>query len=252
MSQRVNMISSVQFSHSVMSDSLQLHGLQHTCPSPTPRACSNSCPLSWWCHPNISSCPLLPSIFTSIRAFSNESVLCIRWPKYWSFSFNISPSNEYSGLISFRTDWFVLPVQGTLKSLLQHHNSKASFFGAQLSLQSNSTVLLKWEGRDQQAGSQKSQWKWLLIIWRDAQPYPQGRCKRKLHQDAISCFSDCQNTKYLTTFFVHKAVRKAHQRKYKILQPCGRELGDTQKNRYKCPFLGNYPKIKLAKLKTPN
>ena len=86
--------------------------------------------------------PLLlpPSIFLSIRVFSNESVLRIRWPKYWSFSFNISPSNEYSGLISFRMDWFdLLAVQGILKSLLQHHSSKASilqrtaFFIVQLS-----------------------------------------------------------------------------------------------------------------------
>ena len=70
---------------------------------------------------------LLPSIFPSIRVFSKESVLHIRWPKYWSFSFNISPSNEYSGLISFKIDWFdLLAVQGTLKSLLQHHSSKAS------------------------------------------------------------------------------------------------------------------------------
>ena len=77
----------------------------------------------------ILCCPLLllPSIFPSIRVFSNESVLHIRWPKYWSFSFSISPSNEYSGLISFRIDWFdLLAVQGTLKSLLQHHSSKAS------------------------------------------------------------------------------------------------------------------------------
>ena len=85
--------------------------------------------------------PLLlpPSIFPSIRIFSNESVLRIRWPKYWSFSFNISPSNEYSGLISFRMDWLYLAVQGTLKSLLEHHSSKASilqrpaFFMVQLS-----------------------------------------------------------------------------------------------------------------------
>ena len=77
------------------------------------------------CHPLL----LLPSIFPSIRAFSNESVLLIRWPKYWSFSFSISPSNEYSGLIFFRMDWFdLLAVQGTLKSLLQHHSSKASIF----------------------------------------------------------------------------------------------------------------------------
>ena len=75
------------------------------------------------CHPLL----LLPSIFPSIRVFSNESVLCIRWPKYWSFSFSISPSNEYSGLISFRMDWLdLLAVQGILKSLLQHHSSKAS------------------------------------------------------------------------------------------------------------------------------
>ena len=70
---------------------------------------------------------LLPSIFPSIRVFSNESAFCITWPKYWSFSFSISPSSEYSGLISFRIDWFdLLAVQGTLKSLLQHHSSKAS------------------------------------------------------------------------------------------------------------------------------
>ena len=77
------------------------------------------------CHPLL----LPPSIFPSIRIFSNESFLCIRWPKYWSFSFSISPSNEYSGLISFRMDWLNLfAVQGTLKSLLQHHSSKASNF----------------------------------------------------------------------------------------------------------------------------
>ena len=90
----------------------------------------------------ILCCPLLLllSIFPSIMVFSNESVLCIRWPKYWSFSFSISPSNEYSGLISFRMDWLdLLAVQGTLKSLLQHHSSKASivwrsaFFIVQLS-----------------------------------------------------------------------------------------------------------------------
>ena len=75
------------------------------------------------CHPLL----LLPSIFSSIRVFSNESALRIRWPKNWSFSFSISPSNEYSGLISFRIDWFdLIAVQGTLKSLLQHHNSKSS------------------------------------------------------------------------------------------------------------------------------
>ena len=100
------------------------------CPSPTPGVYSNSCPLSQWCHPTISSwCPLLllPWIFPSIRVFLNESALCIRWPKYWSFNFNMSLFNEYSGLISFRMDWLdLLAVQGTLKSLLQHHSSKAS------------------------------------------------------------------------------------------------------------------------------
>ena len=83
------------------------------------------------CH----SLLFLPSIFPSIWVFSNESALCITWPKYWSFSFNINPSNEHPGLISFRMDWLdLLVVQGTLKSLLQHHSSKASFFGAQLSI----------------------------------------------------------------------------------------------------------------------
>ena len=124
--------SSVQFSRSVVSDSLRPHGPQHArppCPSPTPRVYSNSCPLSQWCHHPLLllCCPLflLPSILPSIRVFSSESVLHIRGPKYWSFSF--SPSNEYSGLISFRMDWLdLLSVQGTLKSLLQHHSSKAS------------------------------------------------------------------------------------------------------------------------------
>ena len=98
---------------------------------------------SWWCHPNISSrhpLLLLTSIFPSIWVFSNESVLHIRWPKYWSFSFSISPSNEHPGVISFRMDWLnLLVVQGTLKSFLQHHSSKASilryssFFTVQLS-----------------------------------------------------------------------------------------------------------------------
>ena len=109
--------SSLQLSHSVMSHSLRPHGLQHTrlpCLSLNPRVYSNSCSLSWWYH--LILCHLLlllPSISLSIRIFSNGSVLCIRWPKYWSFS--ISPSNEYSGLISFRMDWLaLLAVQGTL------------------------------------------------------------------------------------------------------------------------------------------
>ena len=126
-------MSSVQFSRSVVSDSLW--------PWTTVRQASLSITNSWsfpkpmsiesvmpsnhliLCHPVL----LLPSIFPSIRVFSNESGLHIRWPKYWSFSFNISPSNEHPGLISFRMDWLdLLVVQGTLKSLLQHHSSKAS------------------------------------------------------------------------------------------------------------------------------
>ena len=91
-------------------------------------------------HP-LSASFLLPLIFASIRVFSNELVLCIRWPKYWNFSFNISPSSEYSGLISFRTDWFeLLAVQGTDNSLLQHHSVKASLLGGQPSLWSNSHI----------------------------------------------------------------------------------------------------------------
>jgi len=123
-----------QFSRSVVSDSLWPHEPQHTrppCPSPIPEVHPDPCPLSWWCHPTISSSVIPfsspPSIFPSIRIFSNESTLRIRWPKYWSFRFNISPSNEHPGLISFRMDWLnLLAVQGTLKTLLQHHSSKAS------------------------------------------------------------------------------------------------------------------------------
>ena len=137
-------IASVQFSCSVMSDSLWPHELQHArppCPSPTPRVYSNPFPLSRWCH--LILCRpllLLPSIFPSIRVFSKESALHIRWPKYWSFSFNISPTNEHPGLISFRMHWLdLLAVQETLKSLLQYHSSKTSillcsaFFIVQLS-----------------------------------------------------------------------------------------------------------------------
>ena len=133
----------VCFSHWVVSNYLWLNGLQHSrlpCPSLTPRVYSNSCPLSQWCHP--PSHPLLspsPPTF-SIRVFSNELVLHTRWPKYWSFNFNFSPSKEYSGLISFKMDRLdLLEVQWTLKSLLQHHSSKASillcsaFFIVQLS-----------------------------------------------------------------------------------------------------------------------
>ena len=132
-----------------MSNYLRPQGRQHTrppCPSPTPRPYRNSCPLSRWCHLTISYCHallFLTSIFPNIRVFSIESVLPIRWPMYWSFSFSISPSNEYSELISFRMAWLawldLLAVQGTLYTLLQHHSSKASilwctaFFIVQLS-----------------------------------------------------------------------------------------------------------------------
>ena len=133
-SQRVrhDWVTSVQFSHSVVSDSLWPHGL--------PVQASLSITNSWSLlklmsiksvmpsnHLILCRSLLLPSIFPSTRVFSNESILHIRWPKYWSFSFSTSLSNEYSGLISFRMDWLdLLAVQGTLKSLLQHHSSKAS------------------------------------------------------------------------------------------------------------------------------
>ena len=138
----------LQFSHSVMSNSVMSmgpHGLQHACLSITSSqsllklmSITSMMPSNHLilCHPPL----FLPSIFPSIRVFSKESVLCIRWPKYWSFTISTSLSNDYSGLISFRIDWFdLLAVQGTLKSILQHHTSKASilwhsaFFIVQLS-----------------------------------------------------------------------------------------------------------------------
>ena len=134
--------SSVQFSCSFVSDSLRPHGLQHTrppCPSPTPRVYSDLCPLSWWCHPNISSSVTLfsscPQSFPASRSFPNESVLPIRWPKYWSFSFSISPSNEYSRLISFRMDWLDLwQSKGFSRVFSNTTLQKHQFFGTQLSL----------------------------------------------------------------------------------------------------------------------
>ena len=124
---------SVQFSCSVLSDSATPRTATHqtslsitNCRSP-PKSMSNE--LVMPSNHLILCCPLLllPSIFPSIRIFSNESALRIRWPKYWSFSFDISPSNQHPGLISFKKNWLdLLAVQGTLKSLLQHHSSKAS------------------------------------------------------------------------------------------------------------------------------
>ena len=143
----LTVFSSVQFSRSVVSDSLQPHELQHARPpcsitnsqsSPKLMCIESVMPSNHFilCHPLLLLLPIPPSI----RVFSNESALCIRWPKYWSFSFCISPSNDQSRLISFQVYWFdLLAVQGTLKSLLQHHTSKASilqhldFFIVQLS-----------------------------------------------------------------------------------------------------------------------
>ena len=136
--------SSVQFSHSGVSDSLEPHEQQHArppCPSPTPGVHPNPCPSSRWCHPTISSSVIpylfLPSIFPIIRVSSSESALCIRWPKYWSFSFSVSPSNEYSGLISFRMDWILLHSTGFSRVFFNTTVQKHQFFGAQLSLKSN-------------------------------------------------------------------------------------------------------------------
>ena len=127
-------VSSVQFSHSVVSNSLQPHESQHArppCSSPAPRVHSDSRPSSQRCHPDISP-SVVPSPApntTSIRVFSNEPILRMRWPQYWSFSFSIIPSKQIPELISFRMDWLnLLAVQGTLKRLLQHHSSRASIF----------------------------------------------------------------------------------------------------------------------------
>ena len=131
--------SSVQSSRSVVSDSLRPHELQHTrppCPSPTPGVYSNSCPLSQWCHPTISSSVVpfssCPQYLPASGSFPMSQLFTWGGPEYWSFSFSISPSNEHPGLISFmKMDWLMdwldlLAVQWTLKSLLQHHSSKAS------------------------------------------------------------------------------------------------------------------------------
>ena len=120
-------------SHLVVSDSLSPCGLQHSrplCPSPFPGICPSSSPLHQWCHSTISS-SLVPfssclRSFPASESFPMSQFFCIRWPKYWSFSFSISPSNEYSGSISFRIDYFnLLAVQRTHKSFLQHHSSQA-------------------------------------------------------------------------------------------------------------------------------
>ena len=149
------------FSCPVVLKFLRPHGQQHArppCPSPSLRICPSSCSLHQWLpssHLILWLLLLLLSIFPSIRDFSNESSVCIRWPRYWSFSFCISLSSEYSGLISLKIDWFdLLAVQGTFRSLLQHHSSKASilwcsaFFMVQLSqpyvTTGKTTALTKW------------------------------------------------------------------------------------------------------------
>ena len=158
-------ISSVQFSRSVMSNSLGPREPQHTrppCPSPTPGVHPNPCPSSRWCHPSILilCCPLLllPPIPPSIRVFSNESALRIRWQKYWSFSFNISPSSEHPGLISSRMDWLdLLAVQGTLKSLLQHRSLKASI------LQSSAFFIVQLSHPYMTTGKTKALTRWTFV-----------------------------------------------------------------------------------------
>ena len=166
-----------------MSNSLWLHEPQHArppYPSLAPGVHPNPCSLSRWCHPTIFILchPLLPlpSIFPSIRVFSNESAPHIRWPKYWSFSFNISPSNEHPGLISFRMDWLDLfAFQGTLKSLFQYHSSTASIL--QCSALNTSIWTWVWAssgswwwtgkpGMPQSMGSQSQTWlsNWIELI----------------------------------------------------------------------------------------
>ena len=155
-----------------MSNSLWLHELQHTrlpCPSPTPRACSNSCPSNRWCHPTISSSAIhFSSCLKSFPAWGSFPMSQFFRSGSQSFSFSISPSNEYSGLMSFRIDWFgILAVQGTLESLLQHHSSKASilrcstFFIVQLSL--NQSIELRINLADIQFMLDKGAWNHRII-----------------------------------------------------------------------------------------
>ena len=165
-----------------MSNSLWPHELQHTrlpCPSASPKVCSNSCPLSQYAHSTVSS-SVVP--FSSCHQLSQHQglflrvTLHIRWPKYWSFSFIISPSNEYSGLISFKIDWFdLLAVQGTLKSLLQHHSLKTSIlwhsaFSPEKAMAPHSSTLawkIPWTeepGRLRSMGSQRVGHDWATSL----------------------------------------------------------------------------------------
>ena len=135
------------FSHPVMPDSLQPPGLQHTrllCPSLSPGVCSNSCSLSQWCHPNIP--PSVTSFSSCLQSFLASGLFLVSWlfasgGQALELSFSISPCSQYSGSISFRIDWFdLLAAQGTLKSIVQHHSWKTSFFGTQPSLWLNSHI----------------------------------------------------------------------------------------------------------------
>ena len=160
------------------------HGLQHArlpCPSLSPGSCSNSCPLSWWCHPAISSSILpfssYPSVFHSIRVFSNESALGIRWPKYRSFSFSISPSNEYSGLIYFRMDWLdLLAVQGrspwkkSYDKPRQHIKMQRHYFADKGPYSQtygfSSTLVWMWELYHKEGWAPKNQCSWTVVLRR--------------------------------------------------------------------------------------
>ena len=156
-----------------MSESLWPHESQHArppCPSPTPGVHSDSRPSSQWCHPAISSCHpllLLPPIPPSIRVFSNESTLRMRWPECWSFSFSIIPSKEITGLISFRMDWLdLLAVQETLKNLLQHHSSKASILRCiGLSIHKIRAIITRHSGNSAYFGGLQNHCRWWLQPW---------------------------------------------------------------------------------------
>ena len=183
-----------------MSDSSPPCGLHHTrwiCLSLSPGVCSNSCILSQWCHLTHPLLPFspLPSTFPSIRVFSSESALCIRGPKYWSFSFRISPSNEYLGLVSFRIDWFGLfVVQGTL---LQYHSLKASillcsaFFMVQLSCPYMTTGKT-WRKTGEGNGTHSSilAWRTLWTVWKGYS----ALIKQKTMDSSYRCFNCSGNT----------------------------------------------------------
>ena len=157
-----------------MSDSLQPQGLQHASlprPSPSPETCSNSCPLSLWCHPTILSSVIPFSSF--LQSFPTSGSFLMSWPKYTSFSFSISSFSEYSGIVSFRTDWIdILVVQGTLKNLLQHYSSKASILQHSAFLMCVSRSLQKRYGLTERGTEYSSLRSWNKSFWRRS-PLPQ-------------------------------------------------------------------------------